>query len=201
MVNSPSMMPDDNKIRGQAIRSAIEVLDEVVAPGAKDRVIARLPRDVADAYRYGAIIASGWFPLAWYREFHQSVKMECSFVPDVHRRIGFAATTKDIHGMYRFILKIATPTFAFANAGRILGTYLKDFQSKLLESTPQHSRLQVEVPGADAEFWSDLSGSAEAILKTCGGRSGTVNVRSGGKNSVAVLEATWQSAEPTRQMT
>jgi hypothetical protein len=182
---------DETMIRGQAIRGVLDVLDVVGGPGTMERTIAILPNEIAEAYRYGALVSSGWFPIAWYRELHLAAKRAQPSVPDIHRKLGNVSTLRDLRAVYRFILQIASPAFAFAHANRILGTYFKQCRSEILESRASFVRIQLEIPGASAELWCDIAGGMEAILSVCGGRSGTVSIPFGSNGSVAALDATW----------
>lgn len=191
MANTPHLPFDDNQIRGQAFRSVFDVIDEVAGPGSKERVMPLLPCEIADAHRYGAMVASGWFPIGWYQNLHLAIRQALPVGSDIHRRIGFASTRRDINGVYRFLLQIASPEIGFTYASRILGTYFKDYRSSILENVANRVRIKLEIPGACSEIWSDIAGGSEAILSACGARSGAVVVRAGANGTAAELEASW----------
>ena len=189
-----------NLIRGQAIRSFIEVLDEIGGAGSREQFLSALRGDLAEAYRYGAIVASGWYPLEWYCDMHVAARKSLAKLHDVHRRIGFASTSRDIRGVYRFILALASPALAFSQSGRIISTYLKDCRAVVSESSPGRGVVTLSISDASSELLSDISGSIEAILTACGADHPTVSHRLGPDLAHAVFECVWTKDSSMRRL-
>jgi hypothetical protein len=180
-----------NAIRGQAFRSIVDVADEVLGPGTKERVLAGLSAPVADAFRYHSIIASGWYPMEWYSELLRTAASVAPGFPHAIRRLGKASSARDMSTVHRFLLKLASPAFAISQAARIMGLYMKEHGSEQIESSPGAVRMRLRIPGASAELWEDVAGGTEAILEGTGVRQGQISVDPSSSLSSALLSAKW----------
>jgi hypothetical protein len=181
----------ENQIRGQALRSVLNATDRVIGPGSRDRILVELRADVRDAFVYGAIVSAGWFPITWYCEMHRAIAVVGRDVADVHRKLGVVSTEHDVRGVYRFILGLTSPSIVIANLGRVLKTYIQQSTFEVRERGPEWSAIALSIPGASREVWADVAGSAEALLKLCGGANGTVELRLPTQSSPAVLTVRW----------
>lgn len=180
-----------NAMRGQAFRSIVDVVDEVLGAGAKERVLAALPTPVADAFRYHSIIASGWYPMDWYSELLRAAVSIAPGAPTLLRRLGKASTSRDMSTVHRFLLKLASPTLAISQTPRILGLYMKEHSSEQLESSAGAVRIRLRIPGASAELWEDMAGASEAILEATGVGRPQVSIDPSTSQSSALLSAKW----------
>lgn len=181
----------ENFIRGQAFRSSLHVMEELLGPGGRERVLVALSPELRDAFQYGRIVSAAWFPISWYRDFHRAVATVAPGTADIHKQIGRVSAEQDIRGVYKFILSFASPSFAVTQTGRLLGTFIKTVKHEVISQQPDSVALRLEIPGMSRALWEDTSGAAETALRICGGKSPRVHIRTRPGQRHADLLATW----------
>lgn len=181
----------ENQIRGQSFRSVLDACDEVIGPGARNRVIASLSKDLREACLYGAIVSGGWYSIDWYLELIRAIRLDAPTIANVGRRIAHVSAREDAKGVYKFILRLTTPSFVLTHLGRVMGTFIRHSDFDIIERQPGLVRGQVLIPGANSDMWEDFAGAAEAILTIAGAQNIEVQVRSKTQMSSAIVTAKW----------
>lgn len=185
----------ENQIRGQSFRSILHASGEVLGSAARERVLSSLPPQLREAFVYGAIVSGGWYPIDWYVELLRSVRAQAPGRPDIVRRIAYLSTHEDITAIYRFILRLTTPSFVLSHLGRVMDTFIRHSDYDVIERGSGLVRMNVSIPGATPEMWEDFAGSASAVLMIAGGVDAKVTVRPQNSPATALMAVEWGESE------
>ncbi|MDP3277195.1 MAG: hypothetical protein Q8Q09_18545 [Deltaproteobacteria bacterium] len=184
-----SALQDDNLIKGQSFRTFLAAYTKLKGVGTSDALLPHVPPQLAEAIRYGTLLASTWHPIAWYRALHQAVENVHGVNHDFARQIGREATMQDMRGVYSFILRIVSPARVITNMDWILGLYIKQFHVTQLVREPTHVECRLVLPGSSELMWHELHAGSDVMLNATGAKE---------LKSVLVLEnsntARWQAS-------
>ncbi len=185
----------ENQIRGQSFRSILHASGEVLGSAARERVLASLQKQLKDAFVYGAIVSGGWYPISWYTGLLRSVRAQAPGQPDILRRVAYLSTHEDITAVYKFILRLTTPSFVLSHLGRVMDTFIRHSEYDVIERGSGLVRMNVSIPGATPEMWEDVAGSASAVLMISGGVDAKVTVRPQNSPASALMAVEWEEGE------
>lgn len=185
----------ENQVRGQSFRSILSACDEVLGAGGRERVLRALPKELEEAYLYGAIVAGGWYPIEWYIEVLRAIRADAPSRDDAVRRVARVSAREDAKGVYKFILRLTTPSFVLSHLGRVIGTFIRHSDFEITDRKPGLVRMDITIPGASLEMWEDFAGAAETILTIAGAEQWEVSVRPKSQLSSATMLAKWSGAE------
>ncbi|MFO0562786.1 MAG: hypothetical protein U0269_32505 [Polyangiales bacterium] len=172
-------MADDrtatNKVKGHTFKSWFEAYEKVCGAPAKSALILALDKDFSDAVRFGALVASGWYPIHWYTSLYEVHARLAGRTPGFARKMGRITTEQDLRGVYSFIVKLASPATVLTNAQRLLKLYVQQCETFFMERGPTHVRFTMTIPGSTDEMWEEFTGGSEAILSANGARDPVVS--------------------------
>jgi hypothetical protein len=160
-----------------------------------DVIEALVDADVRDAMRYGRIVSTGWYPVAWFRALHTAAQTATYGGRDLARRIGYEAMNDDLSGVHRFVASMLAPQTLFRIGNRIFSTYWRGGCVKTVEYDSGHARAEFGgCHGFDRNLWAGIAGSCVAILEAAKARGVHVRVLEGGGDGdpEMVLDARWK---------
>jgi hypothetical protein len=138
---------------------------------AIQRVIGRLPQELATAIGQGHVLAVGWYPVTWYAELHAAINRAFHGGPTGARTLGHQATIADFSGVHRLLASMLSVETVFGQTPRLMGLYWKGGTVERKELTQGQARLRfANWPGFSRLVWEDIMGSTEGILSFCGAR-------------------------------
>lgn len=184
--------------RGEAkaagINSSIQVLRQMVPAETFAAFLEQLPPNLADLVRRPPV-ATAWVPLAISVPFYERAYRELFGGSDERMfELGRRQSREDLSTIYRFFVRIASPSFVAARAAQLWGTYARDAGTmRLTRNDDRVAELLVEDYGAaSAPVWPYLCGMVHGILeltKVAGIR--VTIVEGGGASNHARLRVTW----------
>jgi hypothetical protein len=101
--------------------------------------------------------------------------------PSLARTTGYEMTKRDLGGVYRTFVRIATPRFVLSISARIFSTYFRPGIMRVVER--RTGFVQVEFTRCscfDANVWKDVIGGCEATLAVAGAQACRPRFVSGG---------------------
>jgi hypothetical protein len=122
--------------------------------------------------------------------------------------MGYEMTKRDLSGLYRTFVRIATPRYVLSIASRIFSTYFRPGIMQVLENRDGFTSVELtNCAGFDSNVWRDVLGGCEATLIVAGAKTCRIRIMSGGGDGdeFATTQAWWQktgaedSAEETRR--
>jgi hypothetical protein len=186
-----------SEIKGQSLRNYPITLRAVRGDEVADRVLALLSPELRQGLELGTILAGGWYPVAYKRELHQAGS-KVTGEPGFARVMGYEQTKRDLRGIYKTFVRIATPRFVLSIASRIFSTYFRPGTMRVLEN--RDNFVSVELTGCagfDANIWRDVLGGCQATLMVAGARTCRIRIMGGGNDGDDFARATawWQLEE------
>jgi len=177
------------RTKGMNFRAFLGSLARIRSKDAVEATLDAAPKEVRDAIRFGQIIASGWYPVGWYRELYLAAQRALNLGIELPREVGRDSTTHDFNSVFRLALRLVSVETAFGQAHRIVMLYYDGGSVETLGVRPGVGRLRFSRwIGFDRNIWEDLGSSAEAIASLCGGKNVRKYVIAGGQDGSEDLE-------------
>jgi hypothetical protein len=128
--------------------------------------------EVAQAYRYGTVLAASWYPISWYRDVLAAFRSAVNAGPELPKRIGRLAAQHDMKGAHkRLIAWLASPQTLLALSQRVFSNYYDTGSVHISETREGFVRMRAQgCIDWDVNMWSELVGSSEALLEIAGAR-------------------------------
>jgi len=183
----------ESEIKGQSLRNYLITLRALRGNETADRVLASLSGELRQGLENGAILAGGWYPVAYKRELHEA-GARVTGDPSLARTMGYEMTKHDLGGLYRAFVRIATPRFVLSVSSRMFSTYFRPGIMQVMERRAGFVKVEFSrCIGFDANVWKDVIGGCEATLAVAGAQACRVRFVSGGKDGddSAIVTAWW----------
>lgn len=188
----------DPKVKGSAFLSVRRSVAELRGEEAVKAALRATVIDGNEPFRLEGIVATGWYPIAWYRAWLAGIRHALGEGPGLLRDIGARCATNDLKGVYRVFMKMLAPETLFSITPRFFNSFYDTGQIEILDS--RHGRTHARWTGCtgfDANMWAELTGSTEAFLEHAGGSHVRVRILSGGGDGDDHMEAAAHWAQKT----
>ncbi len=168
----------DTRVKGQGFRGILQAVDLMFGSSTLADVRTRLEPET----KLDGLVASGWYPLAWYRDLHRAAALALPAESDLAYALGREAMRQDLNGVYRFVLRLLGPDRTFRHAEKVLSTYWENARFTLLEEAPGRIVAKYSgMHGLDDACWRDLVGGTTVIAETTMGKGARLTVLQGGR--------------------
>src|SRR5688572_17692698 len=107
------------------MRRLLENVERELGRETLERVVVRLPAELRDQLRYGALPHGDWIPIAWIRAAHHAIRDEANAGPELPRRFGRHAAKANFTTIHRAFLRVLAPEWVLKRASRIFGVYVQ----------------------------------------------------------------------------
>ena len=162
-------------MKGLSLRNYPLVLADMRGAEVAAKMMAELPEQLRFDLDTGVIVPSGWYPVAWKRELHQAGR-KVTGEPRLARLMGNEMTKRDLNGVYRAVIRVASPAMVIAASARIFSRYLRPGRMSIIEEGEGFARVLFEnCHDFDENMWNDVFGGCEAALELT--RSKVIRVR------------------------
>ena len=169
-------------MKGLSLRNYPIVLAELRGREVADKMMGFLAPEIRHELEVGTIVPGGWYPVAWKRELHRAGR-RATGEPRLARIMGNEMTKRDLNGVYRTFIRIASPQFVIAAAARIFSRYLRPGRIFVSDGRPGFTRVHFQdCYGFDEHMWQDVIGGCEAALQLTGAKLVRVHVEKGGQD-------------------
>jgi hypothetical protein len=125
----------------------MRVLSELRGADAAERALLHMTPEVVSAFRYRELIATGWYPVAWYSEMWKGIRVSTGEGLGIVRAIGRESLRQDLKLVHKFALALLTPETVMSVGGRLTSKYYR----------PTHVAFDVQ-PGLASAHYSDCAG-------------------------------------------
>ena len=169
-------------MKGLSLRNYPLVLADIRGPEVAAKMMAELPPQLRNDLETGVIVPSGWYPVAWKCELHQAGR-RVTGEPRLARLMGNEMTKRDLNGVYRAVIRIATPAIVISASARIFSRYLRPGRMSIIEHGEGFARVLFEnCYDFDENLWNDVLGGCEAALELTGSKVVRIRVEEGGQD-------------------
>jgi hypothetical protein len=183
------------KVKGTTFRTMDSCFKDLRGEEAWAKAHALMSDEVREAYRTGAILSGGWYPISWYREMFRAFLAATNEGPELSRTLGYRSARIDFKRFHNWILaKLVSPQTLFGFTSKMFNSYFDTGSFEVVQSQRGYVRAEARgCVGWDRNVWNDLIGSCSALLELAGAREVRVRVMSGGRDgdTDADLAAFW----------
>ena len=189
----PSRIAGHAKAAG--INSAMEILGQLIGPVELSRLVESLPPEQADVIRRPPV-ATSWIPLAITVPLYDAI-LERAFGGNPARMIelGRLQFRDDLSTVYRFFIRVATPSFVAGRIGAMWQTYTRDCGTvTMVTSEPTWGELRFEgYPAPNPPIWYYVQGFIIGALEMTGVADVQVAIVQGGPgNTFCQYRISWK---------
>lgn len=169
------------KAKGVNFRGMTTALTRRGGQALVDRVLARVPGEVGEALRLGAVVAGGWYPGDWYDALLRAIEDEHPAEKNIVRNLTREAVTDDFSTIFKVISLVVSPEAALRNAAKILARYWDGGLITVVETREGYTHFVFEeFHGFTRRMWADFQGGLEAIIDLMKLERDPFEVRGGG---------------------
>lgn len=174
--------------KGLTFLSVLAAIEDLRGAAFRDRVIDAMPEESGRELRYGSVLASGWYPIRWYRElFAAATDIAHDF--GFAREIGRASVRREVRGVHRLLFKVMSIETLQNQGTRFFRSYFRPSDVTTERLAPGLGRtLYRNCTGFDKNLWQEQLGCIEELLKQAGVQLPRVRVLSGGGDGDGYME-------------
>jgi hypothetical protein len=180
--NTPIAVQRVCRVRGQGVRSLLQAISARWDAETVSEILARTPETVRSNVLHADVAASGWYPVTWYGELYRACREVTGAPVEVAAELRAEALRIDARGLFRFLLRFASPRSLVENYERICGLYLDG------------PRIEVDFVRSNAieVRWSNLHGYDETcVYDHVGGAVEALTLCKGRNVRFSDLEVVW----------
>jgi hypothetical protein len=154
------------RAKGIAFWSFLTTLERVRGTDDLEATKAELPREIAEALRLGEVVATGWYPIGWYRELHAAMNRACRQEGfELSHRIGRDSALADFRGIYRLLMRVVSSEMLVSQAPRLFRLYYEGGEVGMAETGKGLGVVEFSGwHGFDRAMWADVTGGMEGVL-------------------------------------
>jgi hypothetical protein len=180
-VKSTTPVETGPKVKGVTIRSLMRSLEQLRGKKVYEAVVNAMPPGLADAVRYGTIIASKWYPLEWYRGIHAAIVSATGEGERIICEIERESARYDMTGIYKVAFKVLSPETLIGISARLFSTYYDTGKLEKVESRKGYVRMRwTGCKGFNRTIWAGMFASCEVMLELAGAKNVRFHTLSGG---------------------
>jgi hypothetical protein len=182
------------RVKGVSFKSVLRALETLHGPSSVEACMSTMPSEVADGFRYGTILASGWYPIGWYRALLAAAQTAAGQGDRALFEIGRQCARQDMTGVYRLGFKLLSPQTVIRLASRLFSNYYDTGECLVVSARVGfvHARW-LGCRGFDRRLWSDAFGAAHMFMELAGASNIRSQLAAGGGDGdeTAELIAHW----------
>ncbi len=174
--------------KGLTFLSVLSAIEDLRGTDFREQVIDAMPEESRSELRLGAVLASGWYPIRWYRELFAAAT-EAARDTGIAREIGRASVRREIRGVHRLLFKVVSIETLQNQGTRFFKAYFRPSEVKTERLAPGLGRtLYRECFGFDRNLWQEQQGCIEELLTQAGAQLPRVRVLAGGNDGDSHME-------------
>ncbi|WP_437310177.1 hypothetical protein [Sorangium sp. So ce388] len=184
-------MTDEPRVKGVAFRSAYVSFGKLRGEPVQKLSLDEMCEPLRHGLRYGSIVSTGWYPIAWYKDLFQAIRRTSGEGKDLIHQIGRQCTRDDMSGIYKVIAALISPSALFSLGQRVFANYYSVGRVQVLQSRRGFTRARwIGCPGFDENMWTEVIGSCEQLLEIGGASHVRQRIIAGGGDHDEHLELT-----------
>jgi hypothetical protein len=177
-----------------SLKSFLATLERLRGRAAVEKTIALVSPELREALEYGKVVASGWYPVGWFKELHAAAQKATDEGPELSHKIGYEGTRSDFRGIYKFVASMFSPETLLKQSPRVWKSYWDGGELVITEASDGRARARcARCFGFDRNLWLNVVGGVQSALEIAGAMKVEVKIVSGGNTGDHAMEfeATW----------
>jgi hypothetical protein len=184
-------MNGEPRVKGVAFRTVDTIFAQLRGDGDRDQARTLMRPEVRDAFASGLVLPASWYPIDWYKDMLRAFRAAGGGSLEVIRAIGQRAAQHDMAGLHKqLFVRVVSPQLLLTRSSRLFNTYYEHGNFEVAESRKGHVRVRCSnCLGWDQNMWTELIGSAGALLTMAGAQDVVLRITAGGKDGDSDMEA------------
>lgn len=159
----------DVRSKGTNFHGAIAAVARVHGEDAKKRVVAAISGEAGEAFRLGAIVSGGWYPVSWHDAVLRAIEETFPTRRFAVRELTYDAVKTDFQTVFKIISLVASPSFALTNSTKVMARYYDGGRVSVVEAREQLVHLRFDdYFGFTSRIWEDVHGGLEGVIDLMG---------------------------------
>ena len=183
----------ETQVKGSSFLSVLGAAEDLHGADFGLALRTAVPGEAGEALLYGTVIASGWYPISWYRAL-LAAAVKVSGDLNFPRVLGRGSIRRDVTGIYRVFFKLLSIDTLVRQSPRFFRMCFTPGEVKieLMDEGRARSRYQ-GCAGFDQNLWLEQLGCVEELLKLGGAHVVRVKVLAGGgeNDDYMEIECSW----------
>jgi hypothetical protein len=168
-------------IKGVSFVSVLKIVERDRSRATIEEALGAMDREVADALRYGTVIASGWYPVTWYRAMWRALLAVTGGGDDFVKQVGRASIDHDFNTIYKAVFRMLRPRTLVSIGVKHFGQIYDTGAVAVEEKAATQVRVRWSgCTGFDHAMWIEILGSCERLAELAGGTGGRAVIHEGG---------------------
>ncbi|HET9957011.1 MAG TPA: hypothetical protein VFQ61_21090 [Polyangiaceae bacterium] len=169
----------------------MRAVESLHGAAAAESCLSAMRAELAQGFRYQEILASGWYPIEWYRDLLRAIQTALNLGERALFEIGRECARQDMTGIYKLGFKLLSPEVVLQLSTRLFSNYYDTGKSKVVESRPGFAHVRwFDCAGFDKNMWWEAFGAAEMFMELAGARSVRTRIIRGGGDTDEMAELT-----------
>lgn len=159
----------DVRSKGTNIQGILATVARVHGEPMRERVVSALRGEAGDALRHGAIVSSGWYPVAWHDATLRAIEECFPTQRAIVREMAYESVKNDFQTLFKVVSLVASPGFALTNATKVMARYYDGGRCTVVEARDGlvHFRFD-DYFGFTPRIWEDVHGGMAGIIDLMG---------------------------------
>jgi len=176
-------------VKGVSFRSVLQALEALRGSEVVKNCTAQLPADLAEAFQYGTILATGWYPIQWYRALLDCARKAAGAGEQFLYQIGRQCMLQDTTGVYRAVFNLLSPQTTIRVTPRLFNNYYDTGTCSITDAKSGYARVHwTNCEQFDRNMWCEIFGGAEQLLELSGAKHVRTRILAGGGDGDAMAE-------------
>jgi hypothetical protein len=180
-------------VKGLAFLSVMRAVTKLRGTKQTEQALSRMSQEVSDGLRHGSIVASGWYPVAWYCDMWRGIRDSTGEGVGFARTIGRESFRQDLNLVHKFALSLLSPETVMSIGTRLTAKYYRPARVSFeLHSGVAHAYYS-DCHGWDENMWAEIAAGIELMLELSGAKRIRIRLVEGGRaqDDSAIFEGQW----------
>ncbi len=180
--------------KGLNFASVLRALEALRGHDFLAHAIEAMPPESGSAIQHGSVIASGWYPIRWYRELVDAA-VELSRDQGLPQEIGRVSFQAEIKGVHRLLFRVMSVETLQAQGARFFKAYFRPTKVTVERIEPGVARTHYQQCfGFNRNLWQEQVGGVRELLRQSGIAQPRMRILAGGNDadSAMDLEVCWR---------
>lgn len=183
-------------VKGLAFRGVLSAIEALHGTECLEHTLRNCPTELNEALRYQRVIASGWFPIEWYKGLFSAFTEAVGGDPEAAvRQIGRHTLEHDMNTVNRALLRLLSIETALSAGSRIFKQFYSRGSLRVEAIEKGYLRLHLTgCVGFDRNMYIEILGSTERLSELAGAKSTRGRIVGGGRNGsdYATIDVWWE---------
>jgi hypothetical protein len=172
------------QVKGLVFRSFLATFRRLEGDEAYAQMLERLPPDLGDSLRMGAIVTGAWYPVDWLGQIQLAARVQCNAGVEVTRALAREAIKDDFRsGVHRLVTLGVSPEWVIKSAPRLVGFYFDAGRLVVEEAVVGRAMGRYEgFSGFTHDLWEHILGGSMGVMELAGAKGLTSKKLAGGND-------------------